>query len=191
MKVKDTFYSRHWIRGAAMTQVARQFTLVGLGADIGYHVGPKVRLPDTCRSLHACRLSGMAGGRPRRPTFQWLVPPQSCPSSAKTAMARRTAGYGCAALLNVGFGEYRHRPVLACPSGLMSESGPSSMPDFPSAAFGAHREPRLPAGSWCSRPSVVGAPVPSPLGVPGVWLSGREYRHQAPAVQAFASSVGL
>ena len=60
----------------------------------------------------------MAEGRPRQPAFQWLVPPESCPSSAKTGGARRTAAYGCGVLLNVGFGENspptgfgRERPI--------------------------------------------------------------------------------
>jgi hypothetical protein len=32
----------------------------------------------------------------------------------------------------------------ACPSGYVSESGPSSIPGFPRAAFGVHGEPRVP-----------------------------------------------
>jgi len=33
----------------------------------------------------------LAAGRPRAPTLQWQVDPQSCPSSARTSVATRTA----------------------------------------------------------------------------------------------------
>jgi hypothetical protein len=87
-------------------------------------------------SAHQRRV--LAGARPRQLNRQWLVRPQSCPSSAKTGGARRTAAYGCAVLLNVGFRE------KSPPTGF--GRGPTSPTCFPMA--GAPRKLSVIRENW-------------------------------------------